>query len=216
MIPNPLNLPDEGDLLQAAGFEIMLERRRVANLHLPTGRLVVCDPLISPESEPFAVDFPSGAFPVYVIMAKMRDETRPAYVVIEFDEQRPHRWEIGHLAGEESSWGGDRLGAYVESNVLAFMDEQTASILMHLVHEDDAEFEKTIRRAMRRNRRSGAQVELADMRVDPMTNGNVLAFDADLGTYVTYFGYGPDETVTMAVLDFEVLDYQFTPFGLKY
>lgn len=216
MIPNPLNLLDDGELLQAAGFEIMLERRRVPNLYLATGQLVACDPLVAPETEPFAVNVPRGSFPVYVIMAKMRDETRPTYVVIEFSEERPHRWEIAHLSGEETSWAGERLGARVESNVIALMDEQAASLLMNLVHEDDAELEKALRRTMRRNRRSGAQVEVADLRVDPTAAGNVLAFDCDIGTYVTYFGYDGGENVAMAVLDLEVLDYQFTPFGLRY
>ena len=105
MIPNPLNLSDEGDLLQAAGFEIILERRRVPDLHLPTGRLVACDPLVAPETEPFSIAVPRGTFPVHAIVAKMRDETRPAYVVIEFSENRPHRWEIAHLADGTSRHG---------------------------------------------------------------------------------------------------------------
>ena len=104
----------------------------------------------------------------------------------------------------------------MESNVIALLDDRTATVLMNLVHDDDNEFEKIMRRAMRRNRRAGAQVEVANLDVDPTRNGNVLAFDTDLGTYVTYFGFDGDDNVAMAVLDFEVLDYQFTPFGLKY
>lgn len=215
MIPNPLNLPEEGDLLQAVGFEIVLERRRVPDLQLPTGRLVTCDPLDAPETEPFAVTVPRGTFAVYAIVAKMREEARPAYVVIEFSEARPQRWEIAHLVGEEASWAGERLGAHVASNVIAFMDDQTAGVWMHLAEVDDAELEKTVRRALRRNRRSGAQLEVADLPV-PGAGANMLAFDADAGTYVTYFGFDADENVTMAVLDFEVLPYQFTPFGLRY
>ncbi len=217
MIPNPLNLSDEGDLLQAAGYEIMLERRRVPDLHLPTGRLIVCDPLLAPETEAFSVTVPSGTFAVYVIIAKMREQNRPAYVVVEFSEQRPHRWEIAHLAGDEqSSWAGERLGAHVESHVVALMDDEAADVLMSVMQADDAEFEKALRRELRRNRRAGAEVEVANLRLDPAASANLLAFDVDLGTYTTYLGFDGDEQVAMAVLDFEVLDYKFTPFGLKY
>ena len=143
MIPNPLNLPDEGDFLQAVGFEIVLERRRVGDLHLPTGRLVTCDPLESPETEPFAVTVPIGTFPVYAIVAKMRDQTRTAFVVVEFSENRPHRWEIAQLEGDESSWTGERHGAHVESNIVGLMDDRTAGALMNQLHvEDTAELER--------------------------------------------------------------------------
>ena len=219
MVPNPLNLPDEGDQLQALGFEILLERRRIADLVLPTGRLVVCDPLYGPEAEPFEHTMPTGRFPVYAIVAKMRDEVRTAYAVVEFSDIRPHRWEIAHLRGEEPPrWNADRGGFQVDSTVAAFMDDQTADVLVDVLHysEDEDELERAIRREFRRNRRSGMQIPIADVPVDPRTGGNLVAFDADAGTYVTYLGFDGEERVAMVVLDFEVLEYRFTPFGLRY
>lgn len=219
MIPNPLNLPDEGDQLQALGFEILLERRKIADLVLPTGRLVVCDPLYAPETEPFDHVVPTGKFPVYAIVAKMRDEVRTAYGVIEFSDVRPHRWEIAHLRGEEPQrWNSDRTGCQIDSTVAAFMDDKTADVLVDVVHygDDDDELERAVRREFRRNRKSGAQVPVADVLLDGRTGGNLVAFDADAGTYVTYLGFDGEENVAMVVLDFEVLEYRFTPFGLRY
>ena len=219
MIPNPLNLPDEGEHLQALGFEILLERRRVAELVLPTGQLVACDPLSQPETEPFAREVPIGTFPVYAIVAKMRDEVRTAYVVVEFSDQRPQNWEIAYVRGEEPPrWNRERHGFHVESTIAALMDDQTADRLLDVMYfgEDDDELERAVRREFRKNRRSGAQVSHADVMVDARSGGNLVAFDADSGTYVTYFGSDADDNVAMAVLDFEVLDYRFTPYGLHY
>lgn len=219
MIPNPLNLPDEGDFLQAVGFEILLERRRVADIVLPTGRLVACDPLTMPETEPFATATPVGTFPVYAIVAKLREEVRTAYAVIEFSDVRPHRWEIAHVMGEEPSrWSGDRSGFHVDSNIAGFMDNATGEFLLHLMQyaEDDEELEKLVHADMRRTRRSGGQVSYADIDLDPRTKGNLVAFEVDAGTYSSYLGYDGDDEVAMVVLDFEVLEYRFTPFGLKY
>lgn len=219
MIPNPLNLPDEGDTLPAAGFEIILERRRVADLVLPTGKLVACDPLTMPETEPFERVVPAGNYPVYAILASGRDHVRIAYAVIEFDEQHPHRWEIAQLAGEEPSrWNGERSAFQVESNVAGFMDNHTADVLMRLSQFDEEfeEFEKTVHRDIRKTGRGGSRAPTADVIIDPRNGGNVVAFDVDQGMYVTYFGHDGDDNVCMAVLDFEVLDYKFTPFGLRY
>ena len=216
MIPNPLNLTDEGELLQAAGYEIRLERRRAPDLHLPTGRLVVCDPLAAPETEPFASKMPRGTFAVETIVADMRDAQRIAYVVIQLSEQRAHRWELAHLADEEVSWGSERLGAHVDSNVLAFMDEWTATAWLDLWHDDDEELERLIRRELRKRSRHGAAIDVGEFQPRLDQPANMLLVDADAGTYVTYIGVDGDEQVVMVVLDFEVLDYEFTPFGLRY
>lgn len=212
MIPNPLYLADEGEVLQAAGFEIVLERRRVGVLQVPTGKIVVCDPLTTPETEPFAFDVPHGNFDVHAVVANMREETRIAYVVVSVAPQRAERWEIAHLANEDAaSWGGERLGAPIESNFIAMMDDQTAGELLHH-NPDPDEFETLLRRSMRRNR-ANPRIHVADI---PFERGNMLAFDADVGTYVTYVGFDEDNAVTMVVLDFEVLDYRFTPYGPRY
>jgi hypothetical protein len=220
MAPNPLNLPDEGDVLQAVGYEIELRRRKVADLILPTGRLVVCDPWYTPETEPFEVQTPTGRFPVYAVVADMRDGVRTAYGVVEFSDQRPHRWEIAHLAGEEpSKWNGHRSVFHVESNVAAIMDDQTADVLLNFVHYGDPdeveELEKEVSRDMWRTHKA-TQIAVADVRIDPRTGGNLVGFDVDVGTYATYLGFDGDDDICMVVLDFEVLDYQFTPFGLRY
>ncbi len=218
MVPNPLDLSDGGEHLQALGYEILLERRKVADLVLPTGRLLACDPLEAPETEPFEHRVEPGSYPVFAITANLRDGLRTAYAVVEFRATRAHRWEIAHLRGEEPARWNERHGFHVQSNVAALMDDRTAHHLLDVLHygEDD-ELERAIQGEFRRGRRSGNRgVSVANIPVNPANGGNIVAFDADAGTYVTYFGFDGDDEVAMAVLDFEVLDYRFTPFGLMY
>jgi len=219
MIPNPLNLADGAQTLQAMGFEITIERRKVGDLELSTGRLVACDPLYMPETDFFDQALPRGSFPVYLVLATMREELGVAYAVLELDETRATRWEIAHVAGEDPShWRDpDRSGFHVGSSVAALMDVAAADVLLDVVQyaEDEDDFPRTLRRELRRNRRNSTAVGYTDFLLDTRTDHNMVAFEVDDGIYTTYFGFDADGRVVSAVVDFELLDYTFTPFGLR-
>lgn len=53
------------DATDAVGTASMsLRHSRVADLVLPSGAIIACDPLVAPETEPFAIAVPPGRYPV--------------------------------------------------------------------------------------------------------------------------------------------------------
>ena len=63
----------------------MLETFEAGKIHLPSGKLVACDPLITHDMKEFVIHFPVGDFPVFV--HKERDSNCIAYVEIVFQNE---------------------------------------------------------------------------------------------------------------------------------
>jgi hypothetical protein len=72
----------------------MLETFEAGKIHLPSGKLVACDPLITHDMKEFVIHFPVGDFPVFV--HKERDSNCIAYVEIVFKmrRQQPLKWQL--------------------------------------------------------------------------------------------------------------------------
>jgi len=204
--------------LQRVDFEIELERRRIADLVLPTGRLVGCDPLTYPESEPFEIEVPVGGHAVHAIIAHMRDRRELAYISVEFAAESANRWQVVHVDGEERpSWQEARtVGFPVESGVGALMDETTANFVLDalLTDEGEEEFTRTLHRGLSRARRGGG-FGAGEVSFGLPDGANAVVFDVDDGLYTTYLGSNPSGEPTRFVVDLGVLDLQFTPYGVR-
>src|SRR4051794_1533653 len=70
-----------------------LFQHRIGDLLLPTGKLVACDPVAYPETEPFSLSLPEGRFPVILSVARIQDDQRVAFAIIQFRTDAPVRWE---------------------------------------------------------------------------------------------------------------------------
>lgn len=218
MFPNPFHDIEGGQTVQALGYEITLVRRSVGELMLPSGRLVACDPLVGPETEPFAQRVPAGRHGVFIVVAELRDQVRIAFAGVQFAPGPATRWELATVEGEQPNWrNAQRSGYHVESAVSCFVDASGADIIIDMHHyvDEEEEFARRMARELRRKRK-GSQGSYGDLVLDPRTGTNLIVFEADPGTYTTYMGYDDDGRLIMAVTDFQVLDYQFTPYGLSY
>lgn len=218
MLTDPFHSDGDGHTLQGVGFEIELERRRIADLVLPTGRLVACDPLTYPEADPFELDVPRGTHAVHAIIAHLRDRRELAYISVEFASESANRWQVAHVDGEEQpSWREARtVGFPVESGVGGLMDESTANHVLDalLIEDGEEEFARTVHRGLARSRR-GAGFGAGEVSFGLPDGGNAVIFEVDDGLYTTYLGSTPDGTTTRFVVDLGVLDLEFTPYGMR-
>lgn len=206
--------------LQALGFEIAVERRRIADLHIRSGRLVACDPFDAPETEPFEVDIPSGRYPVYIVTADLRDTVSIAFLMVEFSDQPATRWELAHLLGDEHEkqpWNDPaHAGFHVESGVAALVDEEGAQIAIDRMSTEAGEddFNRMVRREIAKTRRANtSRSGWASIEIDEI---NLIVLEVDNGTYKTHLGRDPDGNPALLVVDLGVLDIQFTPYGLRF
>ena len=67
---------------------------RGRKIHLPSGKLVACDPLITHDMKEFVIHFPVGDFPV--LYTKERDSNCIAYVEIVFSKMNNNslKWQL--------------------------------------------------------------------------------------------------------------------------
>ena len=105
----------------------------IGQLHIPSGKIVVCDPLSEPEAAPLLQDFPMGAFPVNLYLNK--DENTISFAEIRFSSRPPVRWELALCKGQElSELGEDEIYGYpVDAGMACFMDSNAQKLM--LTHE---------------------------------------------------------------------------------
>ena len=76
----------------------MLETFEAGKIHLPSGKLVACDPLITHDMKEFVIHFPVGDFPVFV--HKERDSNCIAYVEIVFSNEHVDSFKMATTEGQ--------------------------------------------------------------------------------------------------------------------
>lgn len=187
--------------MQALGFEIQVERLRVHDLCLSSGELMLFDPLGSPESEHLPNAFSPGVFPVYVLVADLRDERKPAYLTVQFSEAEVKHWSSAY--GEADDEGGHLS---IESNLIGLMDASLAHPwLSEVSMESGEELEKRLFREIRRSGSvwSGAYA-LAPLRKEKL----VLAV-VEPGPFEVWIGRDDCQSPVMLACDLGVLDFRF-------
>lgn len=220
---------EDGETVPKMGYDVVIRRRHLGHLQMPTGSLVACDPIDALETEPFAADIEPGAYPVVMYAAELRDETLCAYTSLQVDDAQPIRWEVATVEDEElDPLDPDGNPGYpVESSLGSFMDARAAKVLMDYSHslmpDDDDDYRRALRGRVHRRLESSdyawANIDLAcDAKVPQVDPGlNVIAFDSGYGPgiYTTYLGKDEDDNLTRVVTDFEVLEFSFNSFRFR-
>lgn len=207
---------EDGAIVTALGYDIIIQRRSLGLLSLPTGQLVACDPLTHPSTEPFDILLDPGDYPIKLVIAELRDEARIAYAVIEVQPEPARRWQLACVPGEEpSATTGEAHGYSVISGLGSFMDADTAARLMEyteLMMYDEDEIARLLHAQLRKTTREGWS--FAKVEHPYLGQGNIAAFTAGFGEglYRTYLGHDQDGELTRIVTDFEVLDMRFPSF----
>ncbi len=192
---------------------VTLTLRSAGELNVPSGRVVACDPLVSPDMPPFAKDVPKGTFPVTLSVASFEDgDRRVAAALLRFSEREAVRWELALHPDEDVSdlEEGEVFGYPVDSDsgTGCFMDEETARIVVEELDEEEfsdklvEEMEKTYEDTW-----SWANIE-----VESGKGANLVAFSTgvgdDDGMYASYFGLDESGEIVCLVTDFSLFEYE--------
>lgn len=211
----------DGEFVTALGFDIVVHRRAIGPLTLPTGKLVACDPFDHPETEPFSLELAPGDYTARVIWAQLRDEVRVAYAVIELAPEPARRWTLATVPSEEDEDEGadSSFGYSIVSTYGGFMDAATATRIIEYrelaMYDEEDEIDRLLHAQLQRRRRKN-RPSWANLSHEILGEGNLLVFPAGYGqgTYRTYIGRTHGGQVTRIVTDFEVLELTFPSFGL--
>lgn len=213
---------EDGDLVTALGFDIVIRRRSAGHLLVPSGELVACDPLTYLDTEPFALQLTPGSYPVLLFGAELRDDTRLAYVMVEVSDEETVRWERARVQSDAhpSLLDGPDAGFPVESDVACFLDAHTAGVLLNytqsLMEED--ELERAARGAMSRQQKQGLRWANLNLRrhldIATAEDMNLVLFEPGNGSglFETWIGLDRDDQITHIVTDCGVLKLHFKSF----
>jgi hypothetical protein len=183
--------------------ELTLVQHSVGDLMLPTGRLVACDPFVTPESEPFNIAVPTGTFQAVLTIADYGRDQRVAFASIRFQNELPVQWKMMATGSNDPAQlkPGRIFGYAVDSGTGCFMDHSAGQELSQEM-KADRDYFQTLMREMRETYRD--TWEWLNL---PMGDANVIAFSSGLGDglYATYAGLSPDEQVVTVVTEFAVV-----------
>ena len=187
--------------------EIILTPSKIGELVLTSGKLIACDPLTYPDTEPFAADLIPGSYPVILSVAHyQKDSSRVAYAMLRLSEQTPIRWEMATRPGEDLSSlsEAEGFGYAVESGTGCFMDMDAAQVIDASLEAETFEdsLGGKLLEALEKNYKP--TWDWAVLRVDDSTEANVIAFTTGWGdgAYPSYFGYDAEDNIVNLVTDF--------------
>ncbi|QIG89439.1 DUF4241 domain-containing protein [Chryseobacterium sp. POL2] len=188
----------------------LLESFEAGVLHLSSGRLVACDPIITPDKTAFNQLFPKGDFSIMI--HKEISNNCVAYSEIIFESGDVDSWVMALCDNQklEDLEEGEIFGFPVESGMSALMDLDSQQRLndyeQELFHKKGVDFlgiyEEFFHTYFYDS--NGAIDQFAMMKPYPEEKANLLAFEAGYGEgfYASYIGYNKAKQPIKFVTEF--------------
>jgi hypothetical protein len=112
--------------IQVDSFLLSFYAVDIGKLHIETGKIIACDPIIMSSAKPFVQVFPNGNFSVQLSIAKVANNERVAFSRIVFTTEAVAKWEFALDSGNvQVSIDGETFYGYsVDGGIGVFIDEQ--------------------------------------------------------------------------------------------
>lgn len=183
-----------------------IEVREVGALPLPSGRLVLCDPIIvEVDHPPMSTALPVGEYPVAVARARVgEDHHRTAAALLVLGQEPVARWAMARPDGDApDDWAeiGDFTGYGVDAGTGAFADAEALADLERTMREDEGMLEDPISTALHDDEDNDTGAVVAAPREGALA---VAAFESGWGdgVYPTWIGHAADDSVSVVMTDF--------------
>jgi Protein of unknown function (DUF4241) len=198
MIPSYLTaLLADSPALQSYEGPVKLECLTVGRLHLPSGRIVACDPL-DPSGLSFAKSVPPGNYPVSLSVVHLKDGEFNAAAWLTFYEGTPVRWEHARW----DSWKLTGEPAYaVDSAMGSFMSHE-AGLILEAMEDGPGDLIDQVLQP-----ESGEVVDAAVIDIPGAKDLNFAVFSSGSsdGVYASYWGFDAGGRPVCLLTDFDVL-----------
>ncbi|MBD2314157.1 DUF4241 domain-containing protein [Desertifilum sp. FACHB-1129] len=207
--PDFLKAFQPGQKLISRLGHMTLTSYQLGHLILTSGKLVACDPLVFPGTDPFDVQFKPGHYPVILSVAhnSKDDNITVAYAMLRLSEQIPVKWELATKFGENLSTLSENevFGYGVDSGTGCFMDADTSQIIVDQCWEAET-YEESLTCKLEETIEENYSLgyNWANLCVDDSTQANVIAFDSGVGDgfYASYFGLDIEGCIVAVVTEF--------------
>jgi Protein of unknown function (DUF4241) len=192
-----------------------LETMEIGNVSLPSGKIVVRDPLVdlNGNQSPYFIQAPKGDFPVTIAVVKSENwGDRYAVVKVEFTKEKPIVYREALVGIEELEgvteddyfgFGVDAgLGCITDKEVLPFVDKFVDETNVDNFYDDyfAALFEQSYKDHPKNQRDAGDWI---NWKV-PDTNYHIPMFASGFGdgTYPVYFAYDNNDSICGLYIQF--------------
>lgn len=192
-----------------------METMEIGNVSLPSGKIVVRDPLVylSSDEKPYFIQAPKGNFPVTVAVVKSEDwGDRYAVVKVEFNKEKPVLYREALIGIEdledvtEDDFFGFSvdagLGCITDAEVLPFVDQFVAETEVDNVYDDyfAGIFAQSYRDYPNNQRDAGDWINWTV----PNTDYQIPMFTSGFGDggYPVYFAHDADDEICGLYIQF--------------
>ena len=196
---------------------IPIKLLNIGNLKVPTGKIVVCDPIVLPNIEPLNKTVKPGVFPVKIYIAQTeKSGDRYAIAKLEFSSMKADKWVLALHDSDDTSQlkdPDDFLGFPVDAGMGGFFDYKAGIEYRKFTDEfeknkpggniyDDylaAEFKKNAKNP----KDDGDWINLKI----PNSDLNITMFHSGYGdgSYPAYWGMTKNNKIVSLIIDFIVL-----------
>jgi len=184
-----------------------LSVREVADLILPSGEIVACDPLVGPDEPAFERRVASGSYPVILCIARRRNaQDRVACAVLRFSDALVSRYVMATRPDQDiASLKPGYVFAYgVDSGIDCFMAPLAArALIARWDQEDDGDW------LIGEMEQAGMyRVGWSNVSLDRQTGANMIAFESGWGDgrFASYWGPDHDGSPVCLLTDFGVVN----------
>lgn len=183
----------------------------LGKLHLSSGKIVACDPLVNPDRQPFEKQMPQGDY-LTRLYGIGTDYISIGLAAIFFSKKMPQSFEMATLPGQDVATldEGYIFGYPVDAGIGCFMDYETAQLYQQHDRETEEKlgenfisyYDDVIDDVLQVN---GG--DWADFRPYPAKPHNVMLFASGYGDgfYPSYWGIDAQDEVVCLLTDFGVI-----------
>lgn len=197
-----------------------IELLEIGELTVPTGQIVVCDPLVVPDMAPLNRTVQPGKYPIKIYIAKTKESgDRYAIAKLEFKSQKADKWVLAVRDGEDISElkeEDDFFGFPVDAGLGGFFDYKSGLEYNKFIdgflkkHPGGNIYDDLFATEFKKN---AAEPNNPDDYGDwinfkiPNTELNITMFHSGYGDgyYPAYWGMTKDNEIVSLVIDFFVL-----------
>ncbi|WP_425800796.1 DUF4241 domain-containing protein [Desulfitobacterium sp. Sab5] len=201
-----------------------LELLELGDLHLLTGRIVACDPLVFlGDWKIFSKSVKPGKYPVTVCVAKTAQSgDRYAIVQVKFSDSIPTRWEMALTTEQNPSelkQDGDYFGYPVDAGLGCFCDEESQTLYKEFdkqfydSHPEGNIYDDFFADEFKKNAVNPDDPrdigDWLNFYIPGTENRNVIMFHSGYGDgyYPCYWGVDNSNKICSLIVDFMVFDF---------
>ena len=200
--------------------KVAIEEFPIGMLQVPSGNIVVCDPLVMPDTKPLLRRVKPGAYPVKLYIAKLKDAgDRYALAKLEFQHKRADKWVLATSEGDnvsELNGKDEYFGFPVDAGLGAFFDYESGKAYNSFSTQFDKEhvagniYDDLLANEFKKNANKQDPKDAGNWTnfKIPRSNLNIMMFQSGFGdgNYPAYWGMTNSNEVVSLVIDFQVLD----------